>query len=87
MRGREEVGKPSAPGGGADEGGCSEGDLGNGAFGCVADFKEIAFTESEQVGDQVARENLELDVEIAHIAVIEAAGRLDFIFRVRQLRL
>lgn len=47
-------------------------------------LEKVVLDERKHSSDQIGRKHLNLGVEIADIAVIEAAGGLDFIFSIRQ---
>src|SRR3989338_5125959 len=49
---------------------------------CLEEFIRL---ELEHPRDHVGREHLNLSVEVAHIAIVEASRGLDFVFRVRNL--
>ena len=55
--------------------------------GGVVDLEELALREAEAAHEQRVREDLDLGVELAHAAVVEAARGLDLVFGVDQLGL
>lgn len=50
-------------------------------------LEEIIFFEIHHAGKNICREDLNFGVEVAHVAVIEAAGGLNFIFSVANFAL
>lgn len=56
-------------------------------FLAISDFEEFTLGEIEQTRDDIAREHIDLVVERQHIAIIEAAGGLDLVFRVGEFAL
>ena len=53
----------------------------------VRHLEKILRLETERVGHEIGRENFQLGVEIADIAVVEAAGGHDLVFRIREFAL
>ena len=53
-----------------------------GALCFITNFEKFALDETEHTADEIGWENLEFGVEVADIAVVEAAGSLDLVFRV-----
>src|SRR5690348_11016768 len=51
----------------------------------VRQVEELALLEAQGLGDHVAGEDLHLDVQVAGVGVVEAAGGLDLILGVAQL--
>lgn len=54
-----------------------------GAF-AVTDLEEFALREAKHAGDEVGREDHDFGVEVTDVAVVEAAGGLHLVFRVRE---
>src|SRR5690606_12991607 len=58
-----------------------------GSLFVLSQFEVLSLLESKSVADQVAGEGLESDAQVAHVAVIEAAGGLDLVLGVSQFPL
>ena len=56
-------------------------------FLAISDFEKFALRETEQACDDIAREHIDLVVERQHVTIVEAAGSLNLVFRVRELPL
>src|SRR5665213_3277609 len=53
----------------------------------VGDLEEVARRESQTLGEDVVREDLDLGVQLAHATVVEPARGLDLVFRVDEVGL
>ena len=57
-------------------------DLGDFALCLICNLEELTGIEAEHAGNQVCWKDLKFGVEVAHVAVVKAAGGLNFVFGV-----